>query len=574
MEDSESWAELSVSELKEALRDRGMPVSGNKADLILRLEEGTVFSAEMVNNEQSPDDTRNFINKVRDLPLSVLIVIGILLLGGSGGAVIYGEEIMDFIQGEPDYVLIDFDSSMARGYAETLVSLGHPEWEGRMSGTVEEENTANAIKSNFTSMGIPSTMDEFDVNIFEIGDEPDLSICIPGDIGGIFGGPTPCSAADLNRQINQFIHREDYVIQGYSGSVDIFHAGDAEIVDLGNGSENSDWASAASKIAMIWIEEGTDGNTDLLERALANDVNSIITVNSLVNCDELIADDCVPYFKGVDLTRFDFIPDSFGFIMVSKSVGNAISDDVINGDGRIQMIIDVDNQAVSTIYVPCGIIEGKSESVIVVGAHHDTVYNGPGAVDDTSGVATLQEMARQFSILQSSLGDPEFTLYFCTWGGEEEGLWGSEEWVKKHRNMLTDGLKFYINLDMNHVDLERNNGLTIFGNSPKDIEIIRGIESKFSDSYPELSSKYDVNVNKLQSSSMPYNSDHAPFVYEIDNQPDDGVDYGKALVCYGSGSSEYHTYLDTMDRFNEESLAVSGIIFGSLIRHLSYGERV
>ena len=574
MEDSKSWAELSVSELKEALRDRGMPVSGNKADLILRLEEGTVFSAEMVNNEQSTDDTRNFINKVRDLPLSVLIVIGILLLGGSGGAVIYGEEIMDFIQGEPDYVLIDFDSSMARGYAETLVGLGHPEWEGRMSGTVEEENTANAIKSNFTSMGIPSTMDEFDVNIFEIGDEPDLSICIPGDIGSIFGGPTPCSAADLNRQINQFTHREDYVIQGYSGSVDIFHAEDAEIVDLGNGSENSDWASAASKIAMIWIEEGTDGNTDLLERALANDVNSIITVNSLINCDELIADDCVPYFKGVDLTRFDFIPDSFGFIMVSKSVGNAISDDVINGDGRIQMIIDVDNQAVSTIYVPCGIIEGKSESVIVVGAHHDTVYNGPGAVDDTSGVATLQEMARQFSILQSSLGDPEFTLYFCTWGGEEEGLWGSKEWVDKHRNMLTDGLKFYINLDMNHVDLERNNGLTIFGNSPKDIEIIRGIESKFSDSYPELSSKYDVNVNKLQSSSMPYNSDHAPFVYEIDNQPDDGVDYGKALVCYGSGSSEYHTYLDTMDRFNEESLAVSGIIFGSLIRHLSYGERV
>ena len=574
MEDSKSWAELSVSELKEALRDRGMPVSGNKADLILRLEEGTVFTAKMVNNEQSTEDTRNFMNKVRDLPLSVLIVIGILLLGGSGGAVIFGEEIMDFIQGEPDYVLIDFDSSMARGYAETLVGLGHPEWEGRMSGTVEEENTANAIKSNFTSMGIPSTMDEFDVNIFEIGDEPDLSICIPGDIGSIFGGPTPCSAADLNRQINQFTHREDYVIQGYSGSVDIFHAEDAEIVDLGNGSENSDWASAASKIAMIWIEEGTDGNTDLLERALANDVNSIITVNSLINCDELIADDCVPYFKGVDLTRFDFIPDSFGFIMVSKSVGNAISDDVINGDGRIQMIIDVDNQAVSTIYVPCGIIEGKSESVIVVGAHHDTVYNGPGAVDDTSGVATLQEMARQFSILQSSLGDPEFTLYFCTWGGEEEGLWGSKEWVDKHRNMLTDGLKFYINLDMNHVDLERNNGLTIFGNSPKDIEIIRGIESKFSDSYPELSSKYDVNVNKLQSSSMPYNSDHAPFVYEIDNQPDDGVDYGKALVCYGSGSSEYHTYLDTMDRFNEESLAVSGIIFGSLIRHLSYGERV
>ena len=182
-------------------------------------------------------------------------------------------------------------------------------------------------------------------------------------------------------------------------------------------SEDSDWASAASKIAMIWIEDGTDGNTDLLERALANDVNSMITVNTKVNCDELIMNDCVPYFKGIDISRFDFIPDSFGFIMVSKSVGDAISENVISGDGRLQMRVDVDNQAISTIHVPCGIIEGKSESVIVIGAHHDTVYNGAGAVDDTSGVATLQEMARQFSILQSELGDPEYTIYFCTWGG-------------------------------------------------------------------------------------------------------------------------------------------------------------
>ena len=220
---------------------------------------------------------------------------------------------------------------------------------------------------------------------------------------------------------------------------------------------------------------GTDGNTDLLERALANDVNSMITVNSLTNCNELVMDDCVPYFKGIDLTRFDFIPDSFGFIMVSKSVGTEISDSVINGDGRLQMRIDVDNQAVSTIHVPCGIIEGKTDSIIVLGAHHDTVYNGQGAVDDSSGVATLQEIARQFSILESSLGEPEYTIYFCTWGGEEEGLWGSKEWVDKYRNMLSENLRLNINLDMNHVDLERNNGLTIYGNSPKDTKIVRGI---------------------------------------------------------------------------------------------------
>ena len=571
MEDAKPWSDYSVSELKEALRARGMPVSGRKDVLIERLEN-SVFDAIIA--EESPENGKiDFFGRVRSVPLPTLIVISVLLVGGSGGAIIYSDEILDLVKGEPDYVLLEFDYAMTRDYAQTLVDLGHPEWEGRMSGTVEEENTANSIKTNFTSMGIPSTMDDFDVNIFQIGDEPDLSICIPGDIGSVFGGPTPCSAADLNREIIQYTHREDYVIQGYSGSVDVLHSENAEIIDLGNGSEDSDWASAAGKIAMIWIEDGTDGNTDLLERALANDVNSMITVNTKVNCDELIMNDCVPYFKGIDISRFDFIPDSFGFIMVSKSVGNAISENVIGGDGRLQMRVDVDNQAISTIHVPCGIIEGKSESVIVIGAHHDTVYNGAGAVDDTSGVATLQEMARQFSILQSELGDPEFTIYFCTWGGEEEGLWGSKEWVDKYRGMLSEGLRLHINMDMNHVDLERNNGLTIYGNSAKDVEILRGINSEFSKVYPELTSKYNVNVNKLPSSSMPYNSDHAPFVYEIDNRPEDGIDYGRAVVCYGSGSSEYHTYLDRMDRFNEESLAVSGIILGSLVRYLSYGER-
>ena len=571
MEAGKPWPECSVSELKDELRSRGMPVSGRKDELIKRLRE-SVFDATIA-DEPPVKREFNFLERIRGVPLPTIIVISVLLVGGSGGALIYSDDILDFIQGEPDYVLLEFDYSMTREYAQTLVDLGHPEWEGRMSGTVEEENTANSIKSNFTSMGIPSTMDEFDVNIFQIGNEPDLSICIPGDIGSIFGGPAPCSVADLNREIIQFTHREDYVIQGYSGNVDVLHSESAEIIDLGNGSEESDWSSAASKIAMVWIEEGTDGNTELLERALANDVNSMITVNTKVNCDELIMNDCVPYFKGIDLSRFDFIPDSFGFIMVSKSVGDTISENVIGGDGRIQMRLDVDNQAVSTIHVPCGIIEGKSESVIVIGAHHDTVYNGAGAVDDTSGVATLQEMARQFSVLQSELGDPQYTIYFCTWGGEEEGLWGSKEWVDKYRGMLSEGLRLHINMDMNHVDLERNSGLTIYGNSGKDVEILKGINSAFSEKYPELSSKYNVNVNKLSSDSMPYNSDHAPFVYEIDDRPDDGIDYGKAVVCYGSGSSEYHTYLDRMDRFNEESLAVSGIILGSLVRYLSYGER-
>ena len=153
MSESSEWSELSVSELKDSLRERGMPVSGRKEDLVRRLEENSVFQAEIA-DIPSDKGFRKLLDRIRDLPFSTLVVISILIVGGSGGAVVYGDEILDFIQGEPEYVLIDFDTDKTREFAQTLVDLGHPEWEGRMSGTVEEENTANAIKSNFTSLSL------------------------------------------------------------------------------------------------------------------------------------------------------------------------------------------------------------------------------------------------------------------------------------------------------------------------------------------------------------------------------------------------------------------------------------
>jgi flavodoxin len=70
---------------------------------------------------------------------------------------------------------------------------------------------------------------------------------------------------------------------------------------------------------------------------------------------------------------------------------------------------------------------------------------------------------------------------------------------------------------------------------------------------------------------MPYNSDHGPFVYDLVHDESDKP--GHALVCYGSGSWEYHTYMDNMDHFNEESLAVSAIIYGTYARYLAWGEK-
>ena len=512
---------------------------------------------------------------LRDLnrPSSTVLVAGMLLLGTAGGGLLYGEEIANWVGGDTEYELIDFDSNQTRAYAQGLVNLGDPVWGGRLSGTVEEENAAQSIKTNFSNSGLPSTLEVFEVPLYYMGNSFELMICNSGTLGGVFGGPTPCTVADINREETNFQHTVDFVVQGYSGNVDIPASSNVEVVDLGMGNVSEDWDVASNGVGLVWLRDGEDGqagtesNTVLMKRAQENGLRGLITVNSRQNCNDLVAGDCIPYSKSLDITQFEERPYDIGFVMVSRSVGEQISEQVVNSGGMLGFQVDVDNQNNGNIHVPCGILEGETDQLIVIGAHHDTVYNGQGAVDNTAGTATVMEIARQFGILQSELGDPKMTVYFCTWGGEEEGLWGSKEWVDKHRDDLAENLRLYINLDMNHVDAERNSGVILQGNSKTDVRHIKGIVEEFSSSHPELYEKYSITVRELESEQMPYNSDHAPFVYEVHQEEGE---FGKAMLCYGSGSLEYHTYLDNMDRFNEESLAVSGIIYGSLIRHLAW----
>ena len=567
------WREMTVKQLKSELKTRNVSQSGNKDELVKKLEDLEIVEAEILNTDiisKIKSKIHIGYNAIRNTPILSLGVISILLIGTSGGALLYSDEIINFIGGDQEYELIDFDVEQTISYAQTLVNLGHPDWEGRLSGTIEEKNTADSIKYNFSEMGIPSTLEEFSVPMFVMGNQFELSTCEPGDIGNIVGGFSPCSLADANREITQFTHREDYVIQGYSGYTDIRYANYVEIIDLNRGSDSENWDLASDKIGLVWLREGggfpaTESNTILFERAQENQLLSLILVNDNVNCDDLIEGDCVPYFKSLDVESFENLPENIGLMMVSRSTGEHLSEQVINGESRVQLIIDVQNQGKETIYVPCGIIEGETEELIVFGAHHDTVYNGQGAVDNTAGVATIQEIARQFSLILEEKGKPYYTIWFCTWGGEEEGLWGSSEWVEKHRENLDENLRTYVNLDMNHVDLERNNGVTIFGNNNKDIKNIKNIIKEFENQFPTLYEKYPINVRYIETSDMPNNSDFAPFMNQISEEK-----FGNVVSCYGSGSSEYHTYLDTMDRFNGESLAVSGIIYGSFAHHLAY----
>ncbi len=87
---------------------------------------------------------------------------------------------------------------------------------------------------------------------------------------------------------------------------------------------------------------------------------------------------------------------------------------------------------------------GDPGHVVMIGAHLDSVEDGPGIVDNGSGVAALLEIATQ-------LGDDPLvqnTVRFAFFGGEENGAEGSTAYVEGLSADNRGKIKLYLNVDM------------------------------------------------------------------------------------------------------------------------------
>jgi hypothetical protein len=69
------------------------------------------------------------------------------------------------------------------------------------------------------------------------------------------------------------------------------------------------------------------------------------------------------------------------------------------------------------------------DEVVMIGAHFDSWQASPNASDNASGCAVVLEAAR---ILKAIGASPRRTIRVALWSGEEQGLFGSTEYVKKH----------------------------------------------------------------------------------------------------------------------------------------------
>ncbi|KAI0747310.1 Zn-dependent exopeptidase [Irpex lacteus] len=116
------------------------------------------------------------------------------------------------------------------------------------------------------------------------------------------------------------------------------------------------------------------------------------------------------------------------------------------GKNRTISFVNHVDTKVTPIWNTYGVIPGHiKDEVVVVGNHRDAWVLG--AVDPSSGTASVHEVVRGFGALLRKGWKPLRTIVFASWDAEEYGLIGSTEWGEDFPEFIDKHVVAYLNLD-------------------------------------------------------------------------------------------------------------------------------
>jgi hypothetical protein len=229
-------------------------------------------------------------------------------------------------------------------------------------------------------------------------------------------------------------------------------------------------------------------------------------------------------------------------------------------DGRtVTLEFDIRNKSFpegATAYNTIGEISGtdKKDEIIMLGGHLDSWHSATGATDNAIGCAVMMEAAR---ILKAIGVKPRRTIRVALWSGEEEGLLGSQAYVKKHFGSAEAPTpefgKFggYFNIDSG---TGRARGFSVFG-PPEAAVPLRDAAGRFA--YLGMMGATNTRSRGLGG------SDHTSF-----NQAGlPGVGVQQDPIEYFTHT--WHTNLDTYERIVEDDVKKSAISIAAAVYQLT-----
>ncbi|HEX6015609.1 MAG TPA: M28 family metallopeptidase [Geminicoccaceae bacterium] len=233
----------------------------------------------------------------------------------------------------------------------------------------------------------------------------------------------------------------DFLTMEYSGSGDVTApvelAGGIQIPPGPTASSSSSGCTAADFTGF------TTGNVALVQRGTCD------FVVKAMNAEAAGASAVIIFNEGQE-GRTDVLNGTLGGPGVEIPVIGtifAVGEELYvlaNGAGvTVRVATDTTSEIRNTENVIAESTRGRTDRVVVVGAHLDSVPEGPGINDNGSGAATILEIALQMANL-----NVRNQVRFAFWGAEESGLLGSEYYVSQLSKRETKDIAVNLNFDM------------------------------------------------------------------------------------------------------------------------------
>ena len=230
-----------------------------------------------------------------------------------------------------------------------------------------------------------------------------------------------------------------------------------------------------------------------------------------------------------------------------------------HGSQPVELEFDIVNRTYPegrTVYNAIAEIPGsdRADEVIMLGGHLDSWHAATGATDNAVGVTVMMEAAR---ILAAIGVQPLRTIRVVLWGGEEQGLLGSQAYVKEHYGTAeepkADHDKFggYFNIDSG---TGRARGATVFGPSEA-AEILQEVLAPFAD-LGVVGARPTLSRRRGGSDHTSFNEAGLP-----------GISMRQDPIQYGTYT--WHTNLDTYERVVEQDTIASAITVAAAVYHLA-----
>jgi Zn-dependent M28 family amino/carboxypeptidase len=195
----------------------------------------------------------------------------------------------------------------------------------------------------------------------------------------------------------------------------------------------------------------------------------------------------------------------------------------------------------------------------MLGGHLDSWHSATGATDNAIGCATMLEAIR---ILKAIGVRPRRTIRVALWSGEEQGLLGSQAYVKEHFGTFESpkpeyaAFAGYFNIDSG---TGRARGMTVFGPSEA-AKILRDATAPFEDN-----GFFGATTTRSRRRG---GSDHTSF-----NEAGlPGIGVQQDPIEYNSHT--WHTNLDTYERIIEDDARQSAMVIAAAVYHLAMREEL